>query len=191
LIEQVTVDVFKSAFIRKMTGDRARADGISSFALWPPANVAIPEEPADLLSLYDPGIECEVPRLDVIARLPYSDGLKNMVNDVTHALDRKRRILAGRMSKKDTEKEDIVSVATLGLRLRSPELVRKAVEMAHEHKDQTSSTLRLLLLKASMSGLGPELDAILQMDMVARFVTDMNSLVFVENMALSVEGLGT
>jgi hypothetical protein len=191
LIEQVTMDVFKGAFIKKMTADRQRADGISSFALWPPANFSIKEEPPDLLALYDPGIECSAPRLDRLANLPYSDGFKNLLADVTHALDRKRRILSGKTAspKKDAEKEDAVSIVTLGLRLRCPELIRKGVELAQTHRDQSSSTLRLLLLKASMGGLGPELDTILQMEIVTKFVNDMNSLTFLENMALAVENL--
>jgi hypothetical protein len=191
LVESVTATAFND-FVKVMTEGRVTANQLTSFATWPPPCRRMEVEEEELLLLYDPGIEAEDCGGDVIEKLPYADGFKNMLTDVQHALDRKRDVLAGKetQSKKSAVKgEDAFSVVALGLRLRSRELVEKGMQMARERPGQASSTVKLLLLKAQMCRIGPELDAVLGMSLTEMFLTDMNALAFVENMALAVDHL--
>ena len=189
LIERITVDEFTNQFLKKMTEQRKTSGAISSFALWPPANHPFAHEDDEDQCLYDPGIDDdEHADMKVLEKLPFSLSFSTLIKDVVKALQRKRDILMNiEPAKREVPKEDATSVTMLGLRLRSKELVLKGFSMARNDTRQATSLLRLLLLKAQIDGLGPDLDEIFSLELSELTVSDSNALGFVEDLAVAID----
>ena len=189
LIDRITVDEFTNQFLKKMTDQRKTSGAISSFALWPPPNHPFANEDDEDQCLYDPGIDDdEHADMKVLEKLPFSLSFSTLIKDVVKALQRKRDILMNiEPAKREVPKEDATSVTILGLRLRSKELVLKGFSMARSDTRQATSLLRLLLLKAQIDGLGPDLDEIFSLELSELTVSDSNALGFVEDLAVAID----
>jgi hypothetical protein len=187
LIEAVGLAEFQD-FVKNQIASRPVFGSIDSFTVWPPKNFAFTEEDFELMSLFDPGIESPETKMDVIAKLPYSDSFKRLITDVSGAMARSRDFLSPpKPPHHERVKEDALAVVVLALRLRSAALIEKGFAILKRRPEQCTTTVKLLLLRAVIGGFGPNLDDVLSVEVNQCFTADMNALAFVEDLAIGLD----